>query len=94
MYEAGVSLCIDKVWRCRLGCVQTLVDHAKHELRENNTTAAVILRGLTSVVQPLDICWNKLFEDRLRQKLCSWMIEGKKTFIETRHASSALKNNL
>ena len=93
MDEEGVKIWIEKVWRCRAGSLNKpqsllvwdsfsahLVDSAKRELRENNTTTAVIPGGLTSVVQPLDVCLNKPFKDRVREKWCTWMIEGEKTF--------------
>ena len=38
-----------------------------------NTTVAVILGGLTSMLQPLDVCLNKPFKGRLRQKGIEWM---------------------
>ena len=93
MDEEGVKICIEKVWRCRAGSLNKpqsllvwdsfsahLVDSSKRELRENNTKTAVIPGGLTSVVQPLDVCLNKPFKDRPRQKWCTWMIKGEKTF--------------
>ena len=47
-----------------------LTDTVKQQLRENKTATAVIPGGLTSLVQPLDVCLNKPFKDRLREK---WM---------------------
>ena len=88
-----MKIWFEKIWRCRAGSLNKperflmwdsfsahLVDSAKRQLRENNTTTAVIPGGLTSVVQPLDVCLNKPFKDRLRQKWCTWIIEGEKTF--------------
>ena len=40
----------------------------------------VIPGGLTSLVQPLDVCLNKPFKDRLREKWMTWMMSGEKTF--------------
>ena len=58
-----------------------LGDNVKKQLREcHNTHLAVIPGGLTSIVQPLDVCLNKPFKDRLREKWTSWMIDGKKTY--------------
>ena len=37
---------------------------------------AIIPGGLTSVIQPLDVCINKLFKDRLREKWQLWMSHG------------------
>ena len=41
-----------------------------------NTHVAIIPGGLTSVIQPLDVCINKLFKDRLREKWRLWMSHG------------------
>ena len=56
-----------------------LTDTVKQQLRENKTATAVIPGGLTSLVQPLDVCLNKPFKDRLREKWMTWM-SGEKTF--------------
>ena len=45
-----------------------LGDSAKQLLKGNRSTQAVIPGGLTSLVQPLDVCLNKPFKDRLREK--------------------------
>ena len=66
-------------------------DVPKTILREDhNTDITVTPRGLTSVVQPLDVCLNKPFEDHLRVKWTHWMLEGEKTYTvggNTRAAS-------
>lgn len=38
--------------------------------------------GLTSIVQPLDVCLNKPFKDRIRKKWCDWMVEGVKEYTK------------
>jgi len=45
-------------------------------LKSENTDLAVIPGGLTSVLQPLDVCLNKTFKDRVRQRWMAWMSEG------------------
>ncbi|CAM4576524.1 unnamed protein product [Caretta caretta] len=40
------------------------------------TTLAVIPGGLTSVLQPLDVCLNKPFKDRIRKMSSEWMCSG------------------
>jgi len=40
----------------------------KKRCNEENTDIAIIPDGLTSVLQPLDVCLNKPFKDRLREK--------------------------
>ena len=50
-----------------VGCVQsTLYKTVLWE--DHNTDIAVIPGGLTSIVQPLDVCLNKPFKDHLRSK--------------------------
>ena len=57
-----------------------LTDTVKQQLRENKTATTVIPGGLTSLVQPLDVCLNKPFKARLREKWMTWMMSGEKTF--------------
>ena len=57
-----------------------LTDTVKQQLCENKTATVVIPGGLTSLVQPLDVCLNKPFKDRLREKWMTWMMSGEKTF--------------
>ena len=45
----------------------------KEKCQSINTTIAVIPGGLTSVLQPLDVCLNKPFKDKLRSKWIDWM---------------------
>ena len=84
MDESGVKIWIEKVWRARTGGFANtqsllvwdsfsahLTDTVKQQLRENKTATAVIPGGLT---RPLDVCLNKPFKDRLREKWMTWMI--------------------
>ena len=48
-------------------------EQVKRSLKSENTDLAVIPGGLTSVLQPLDVCLNKPFKDRVRQR---WMADG------------------
>ena len=50
-------------------------EQVKRPFKKDNTDLAVIPRGLTSVLQPLDVSLNKLFKDRVRQKWMTWMAE-------------------
>ena len=43
-------------------------DTIKNITLNENTDLAIIPGGLTSIVQPLDVCLNKPFKDRLREK--------------------------
>lgn len=43
---------------------------------------AMIPDGLTSLFQPLDICLNKSFEDKIRSKWMKWMSSGDATITK------------
>ena len=79
MDEEGIKLWICKVWAARpggLGQKQSLL-----VLREDhNTHVSVIPGGLTSLVQPLDVCLNKPFKDRLRRLWTDWMMSGEMSY--------------
>ena len=93
MDNAGCIKWINKVWVCRLGGLSNrrsllvldmfkshLCENVKAELKRINTDLAVIPSGLTSVLQPLDVCLNKPFKDGLRQCWNEWMVSGDHTF--------------
>ena len=94
MDEEGTKIWIRKVWNKRPGRLTRtksllvwdsfsvhLMESIKSILKtDSNTDIAVIPGGLTSVIEPLDVCLNKPFKDKLRQKWTSWMPEGEKTF--------------
>ena len=71
-----IKLCVSS----DVGKSAHLTDTVKQQLRENKTATTVIPGGLTSLVQPLDVCLNKPFKDRLREKWMTWMMSGEKTF--------------
>lgn len=48
-----------------------------------NTETAVIPGGMTGMLQPLDVCINKPFKDRMRKKWHDWMLEGEHTLTPT-----------
>ena len=94
MDEEGTKIWIRKVWNKRPGGLTRtksllvwdsfsvhLMESIKSILKtDSNTDIAVIPGGLTSVIQPLDVCLNKPFKDKLRQKWTSWISEGEKAF--------------
>ena len=53
-----------------------LEESVKNKFNENNIDLAVILRGLTSICQPLDVAINKPFKDNLRKEWHFWMSNG------------------
>ncbi|KAJ1086507.1 hypothetical protein NDU88_004529 [Pleurodeles waltl] len=95
MDEEGVKLWLDNVWSRRPGgLIQKrsllvwdmfrahLTPSTKQRLARINTDAAVIPAGLTSLVQPLDVCLNKPFKDRIREQWNEWMVSGEKSFTK------------
>lgn len=78
MDEEGVKLWLDNVWSRRPGGLSQerssllvwahLTTSTKNRLARINTDAAVIPGGLTSLVQPLDVCLNKPFKDCIREQ--------------------------
>ena len=51
-------------------------DAVKEALQRRKIDVAVIPGGLTPVLQPLDKCFNKPFEDHMKTKYLSWMVTG------------------
>ena len=81
---------MEKVWNRRHGVIMKkkksmlvwdmfrghLTEKVKQSAIKMNTTLAVIPGGLTSMLQPLDVCLNKPFKDRLRKMWIEWMASG------------------
>jgi len=57
-------------------------DTIKNIALNENTDLAIIPGGLTSIVQPLDVCLNKPFKDRLREKWNIWMSSGQFSYTK------------
>lgn len=53
-----------------------LADSVKKLLREPRTELIVIPGGMTSQLQPLDVCINKPFKDCIRSCYQEWMRSG------------------
>jgi hypothetical protein len=61
-------------------------------LHSVNTTPAVILGGMTKLLQPLDISVNRTFKIGMHANWENWMSCGEKSFTATgrlRHATLA-----
>lgn len=95
MDEQGLKIWLKQVWCSRPGGLRKeksllvwdmfkchLMDSVVAQLRSQKTDIAVIPGGLTSIVQPLDVCLNKPFKDYMRDLWSNWMIEGEKTFTK------------
>jgi hypothetical protein len=55
------------------GC---LTQDVKEEIRNANTGFIMILGGMTSQLQVLDMVVNKPFKDRLQQLYSDWLLRG------------------
>jgi len=60
-----------------------LTDSVKNQLRKMKTELVVILGGMTSVLQPMDVSINKPFKDRLRQQYLTWIADPACELTET-----------
>lgn len=50
-----------------------LTNNIKDKLKDNKSDLAVIPGGLTSILQPLDVCINKPFKQKLKQRYSNFM---------------------
>lgn len=53
------------------------------------TTVAVISGGMTPILQPADVHWNKPFKTAMREKWLHWLTEGEKEFTRSGRRKSA-----
>jgi len=97
MDESGMKTWFDKVWRKRPGgnrinkqrsllVMDSFEGHKTNTIKNiafnENTDLAIIPGGLTSIVQPLDVCLNKPFKDKLREKWNIWMSSGQFSYTK------------
>ena len=66
-----------------------LTDSVKNQLRKMNIERVVILDGMTSVSQPMDVSINKPFKDGLRQQYLKWISDPARELTETGKIKSA-----
>ena len=57
-----------------------LTENTKSLLQQRRVDTIVIPGGLTGLIQCPDLCWNKPFKDRLREKYNTWLESAPKTF--------------
>ena len=68
-------LLIWDAYRCHM------MDSVKHEVNKvTNADICMIPGGLTSLVQPADVSWNKPFKDAYRNLYDHWMANGEKSY--------------
>ena len=60
-----------------------LTDSLKNQLRKKKTELVVILVGMISVLQPMDVSINKPFKDSLRQLYLTWISDPARELTET-----------
>lgn len=60
-----------------------LTDGVKAALSEAGTDVAIIPGGMTGQLQPLDVCLNKPFKDRLRKYYVDWLSEERRELTPT-----------
>ena len=86
MDEDGVMFWLENIWGRRPGALLKkrsmlvwdmfsahLKETVRDAVKENRTDMCVIPGGLTSQLQPLDVCLNKPFKDRVRQMWQDWV---------------------
>ena len=87
----------EKVWRGRPGSLfrtpaalvldrhrsHTHETSVSHLDKRHNTRSIFIPGGMTSVLQPCDVVWNKPMKDRVREKWNDWMANGEQQFTRT-----------
>ena len=66
-----------------------LCENVKATIKRINTDIAIIPGGLTSIIQPLDVCLNKPFKDSLHKCWNEWMVSGDHTFTDTGNMRAA-----
>ena len=95
MDEALVKDWLKPVWakvgglmKCKSLLVWDLTQPVKNTPARLNTVPAIIPGGMTSILQPLDVCVNKPMKDILRWKWQEWMLTGNHTHSRWQKAAS------
>lgn len=62
--------------------------------RDHNTDLVIIPGGMTSQLQPLDVCLNKLVKERVRALYSEWLATGNHTFTLCNRIKCALLDKM
>lgn len=85
------------VWKTRPGSIfnqpalltmdrhrsHTFDDTVKTLKQQHNTDVSFVPGGMTSLLQPCDVTWNKPLKDRVREKWGQWLDSGEQEFTRT-----------
>ncbi|KAH7948926.1 hypothetical protein HPB49_003564 [Dermacentor silvarum] len=98
---------LKSVWRRRPGVLLSfpsilvldafrghLADSVKKLLRDSGNELVVIPGGMTSQLQPLDVCVNKPFKDAVKRCYAEWMRSGEPAVTPTGRLKRALPATL
>ena len=94
---------LQNVWKrrknslCRQPAVLVLDRHASHLhariqnqlMREHQTRAIYVPAGMTPLLQPCDLSWNKPFKDAMRRKWKDWLADGIREYTRAGNRKSA-----
>ena len=94
---------LENVWRrrknslFRSAALLILDRHASHLHRDvlsamsqqHQTRALFVPPGMTPILQPCDVSWNKPFKDAMRRKWKTWLVEGEKEYTRAGNRRSA-----
>jgi hypothetical protein len=68
-----------------------ITQRVKQAVQSMRTTMSVIPGGLTSLVQPADVCWNKPYKEAYREQYDEWLSSGEKSYTAGGHMRCADK---
>jgi hypothetical protein len=96
MDQALVLDWINRVWQKRPATLLILrsmlildsfrghtTEEVKNILKSRNTDQVIISGGLTSMLQPLDVCINRPFKAALKEQYTRWKAAGEHEFMPT-----------
>ena len=82
-------------WRPKsLLVLDSALSHTKRSVlssfqKHYNTDVAVIPGGMTPLLQPADVSWNKPFKSLMKEKWLEWLNEGEEEYTRSKKRKSA-----